>query len=322
MSITSRDRKILTGVVILALALVYWFLIFSPQQKKAADAAAKATQATQRLADARTELARLEQARTSYASDYTAVVRLGKAIPANVDSASLLLQLQNAADGTNIDFSRIATSERTAAPPAAAPAPAAAPGAQPESLGTAAAQETGAAPAPGSGITTAPAAAESAAQTAGQDPTTEVAGARENTKAARDAKTQPEAAAAGQIPAGLEGVGLDFTFTGSFYDLADFFHEFKRFVEVSNNGGIDVSGRLMTIDSLKFGTDDEKFPQITAQVGATAYVSPKATGVTGGATPAGPGAAVPAGATPPSNTAPATTPPLTSSPTPTASVKP
>ena len=54
---------------------------------------------------------------------------------------------------------------------------------------------------------------------------------------------------------GLDSVPLDFTFTGSYFDLADFFHRMKRFVRVANDE-IKVQGRLMTIDSLDFTTDE------------------------------------------------------------------
>ena len=79
--------------------------------------------------------------------------------------------------------------------------------------------------------------------------------------------------------------------------LADFLHRLKRFVYVANNT-IFVRGRLMTIDTLSFspgaapaaGTTSttSSTSRLTASIGATVFLSPKAQGVTGGATPAGP----------------------------------
>jgi hypothetical protein len=93
--------------------------------------------------------------------------------------------------------------------------------------------------------------------------------------------------------ASLDAVALTFNFTGSYFDLADFFHRLKRFVYVANNQ-VFVRGRLMTIDTLTFapfggatGTTGSG-GQLTATVGATVYLSPKSQGVTGGATPEGP----------------------------------
>jgi hypothetical protein len=80
-------------------------------------------------------------------------------------------------------------------------------------------------------------------------------------------------------------VPLEFTFEGSFFNLADFFHDLKRYVHISDNG-VAIKGRLMTIDSMTLSPTD--FPQISAQVSATVFLSPKGEGVTAGATPQGP----------------------------------
>jgi hypothetical protein len=66
----------------------------------------------------------------------------------------------------------------------------------------------------------------------------------------------------------------------------------KRFVYLANNQ-IFVRGRLMTIDTLSFApggaTSTGGTGKLTATVGATVYLSPKAQGgLTGGATAAGP----------------------------------
>jgi type IV pilus assembly PilO-like protein len=308
-SITGRDRKILVAVLILALLVGYWFLLLGPKREEASKAATEVAAQQQRVDEAHAELARLEQARTRYASDYSAVVRLGKAIPSAVDTPSLLVQLQDAADGTQIDFDRFEAGQRLAPAPGTA--------AQPQSLGTAAAQQTGqtgTSTPPGGGP---PPAVGSQTQTE-ESPKSDVGAAREDTPAAREAQAKADkavknAVAAG-IPVGLEGVPLDFTFRGSFFDLADFFHEMKRFVDVAGKD-IRVSGRLMTIDKLKF-VSDKDFPQVTAEVTATAFVSPKTQGVTGGASPDGPAESVPAG----SPSTPAT--PAPPAATPTATVKP
>jgi hypothetical protein len=110
-------------------------------------------------------------------------------------------------------------------------------------------------------------------------------------------------AAPSTTSAALDTVALTFNFTGSYFDLADFFHRLKRFVYVANNQ-IFVRGRLMTIDTLTFSpgaaasgtTSTGTNSKLTASVGATVYLSPKTTGVTAGATPSGP-AGTPSGTT-------------------------
>ena len=122
--------------------------------------------------------------------------------------------------------------------------------------------------------------------------------------------------AAPTAPAGLETVPLELEFTGNFFNLADFFHRVKRFVHVVN-GNVMVNGRLVTIEGINYSSDAELFPKIRAELTATVYLTPKAQGVTAGATPQGPGVTTTpaaAGGTP----APSSTP----SPAPTAAATP
>jgi Tfp pilus assembly protein PilO len=297
MSLTGRDRKILAVIIVLALAAGYWMLLLSPLREKADEAAVRAETEQQRLSTAQSQLATLQAAKATYAADYATVVRLGKAIPTSVDTASLLIQLQDAADGTGIRFTGVEAGERTAV--VAAP---------PKSLGSAAAAEEGK---QSGGQAPAPAANE-AEKSAAAERDSAMAD-RENTPAARDAAAEAQAETV-SASAGLEQVPLEFTFNGSFFDLADFFHEMKRFVTVANER-INVSGRLMTIDKLSFATQPD-FPHIEALVTATAYVSPKSVGLTAGATPSGPAP------TPASGSGDGASQPPAAAPAPTAVVKP
>jgi hypothetical protein len=229
-------------------------------------------------------------AKSNFAADYTTVVRLGKAIPSTVDMPSLLMQLDRAARGTEISFDKITTGERQAAT-----APAA----------------SGGAGGSGGNAQSGPGQAKEAAQNA--------ANQASNTGTLNGG--QPGAAGStgttGTAAPGLESVSLDFTFNGTFFNLADFFHRMKRFVKVVNDD-IVVRGRLMTIDSFKWTAEPEKWPSLTAEVHATVYLAPKAEGVSAGATPQGPGA-TPA-PSPASGSAPSSS-PSTTAPAATTTVK-
>jgi hypothetical protein len=83
-------------------------------------------------------------------------------------------------------------------------------------------------------------------------------------------------------------VPLEFTFDGTYFDLADFFHELKRFVRVANQQLV-VRGRLLTVDALSFDSS-QSFPKIKASLKARIYLVPKNQGPTAGATPSGPSA--------------------------------
>lgn len=93
---------------------------------------------------------------------------------------------------------------------------------------------------------------------------------------------------------GLDSVPISFEFDGTFFDLANFFHNVKRFVQVVN-GQVVVTGRLITIDNVEFkvppvagSAGSGGSPTVSATVSATVYLAPESQGVTAGATPSGP----------------------------------
>jgi Tfp pilus assembly protein PilO len=267
MTLTDRDRKIAMVLVPLVLAVGYWFFVLGPKRDEAAKLGATLSEAEGKRDAANAQVGQLEGSKNSYAKDYETVVRLGKAIPAKLDMPSLLVQLEVASKGTGIRFSKVRAGDRNAAPAAPAP-PASGQGGDAAAGGEKASTGAG----------NATEQANEAAQTsdsenaaAGADPATASSG----TPAAGSTAAKP----------GLDSVPLEFTFSGSFFDLADFFHRMKRFVRVANKD-IRVQGRLMTIDRLTFKSD--QFPVITAEVTSTVYLSPKSEGATAGATPQGP----------------------------------
>lgn len=276
MSVSERDRKILMLLVPVVLVAAYWFLLFAPKREESAAIQEQLTQAQSEQQTAESQASSVSGAKDSFAADYTTVIRLGKAVPSTVDMPSLLVQLDRAARGTRIDFDKVSTGDRKAAPAAAAAADGSA------KSGPGQAKET----------------AEGAANQAS------------NTGTLGGAQPAGDGTGASAGAPGLESVALDFTFRGTFFDLADFFHRMKRFVKVVNDD-IVVRGRLMTIDSFNWKTEPQQWPFLTAEVHSTVYLAPKSEGVSAGATPQGPGAApaTPAAPppTPPATTAPAAT---------------
>jgi hypothetical protein len=130
------------------------------------------------------------------------------------------------------------------------------------------------------------------------------------TAGATDTGTGATSAAA---PAGLETVPLELEFQGNFFNLADFFHRVKRFVSLTNDNVV-VSGRLVTVEGIRWSSDEAIFPKIRAEITATVYLSPKAQGATAGATPTGPSTTTPAGTTPTDGTTPTSAPTATATP--------
>ena len=309
MSISDRDKKILLLIVPLALIAAYWFLLLSPKREEASTASAALTEQQERLESARAAAQSADDAEQGFEATYASVVRLGKAIPSTVDMPSLLVQLDAAAAGTGIRFNTITAGPRTAATPAAPAAEGSGSGA--EGAPAAAGGET-AQSAPGSAVEnannaqqTSNAQSSQAEQATGVDTQTSTS-AREGGLPVGGGAAQPGASTtAGAVPAGLETVPLELEFVGNFFKLADFFHGLKRFVRVANEDVL-VSGRLLTIEHVRWASDSEIFPNIRASVSATVYLSPLSQGVTAGATPQGPAPTTPAGTqTTPAGSAPA-----------------
>ena len=69
----------------------------------------------------------------------------------------------------------------------------------------------------------------------------------------------------------------------------------------TSNKDLQVRGRLMTIDSMKFDSQASTFPNLGVEVKATVYLSPEKEGDTAGATPTGP-STTPAATDAPSST--------------------
>jgi Tfp pilus assembly protein PilO len=318
MTLTDRDRKILIALVPIVVLVAYWFLLLSPKREQAATAKEELATQQQRLDAARVAANTAHGAKEDFDASYAQVVRLGKAIPSTVDMPSLLVQLDAAAAGTGIRFTKIATGDRVPGATTSTPAQTTTPppaGSESGTTGTPAA-------AGGETAQSQPGAAAEAANNAQQTANQNTAAAEQSGVQPSDTQTSTPAGAttetgdaAATAPPGLETVPLELTFEGNFFNLADFFHDVKRFVSVSNSSVL-VSGRLLTVESVRWASDETIFPRIRAEITATVYLSPKAQGVTAGASPQGPATGTPAsGTTPaPANGTPAVAPTATATP--------
>lgn len=232
---TARDRTVLMVVGLLALVLGFWFLAISPKRDEVAALDTRIATARQELQVAAEGARSAEQAKAQYARDYAVVARLGKAVPADDDVASLLVQLEAAADDAEVDFRTIRLeSSGTVAPQAATPSAAVA------AVGAA---EKGKDPA--------------AAATA---PATEAAAA-----------VLPPGAAIG--PAGFPTMPFSFAFQGEFAGLEKFLDQLTAFTRMKGST-IAVRGRLLTIDAVNLTAGPKGFPQMEAAIKATAYLLP------------------------------------------------
>ena len=252
----ASDRAILAGVVVLGLIAAFWFLVLSPKRAEVSDLDGQITELRSSVATAEQTAATAEEAKADYASNYHSLVVLGKAVPAEEDTASLLVEVQKLAADAGIFFDSIKLSSGGEAP---TPPPAA------ETTADQASPSDGA--------------AEPSAETLTAAPATEAAAA-----------TLPLGATVG--PAGLPVMPYDLHFRGGFFEVADFIQSLDSLVDTGSDG-VGVDGRLLTVDGFSFGPDQAAgFPHLVADLHVTTYVAPADQGLVGGASPTLPPEAV------------------------------
>jgi Tfp pilus assembly protein PilO len=320
-TLTDRDRKLVIAVVPIVLIVAYWFLLLAPKREEASTAGDELAKQEQRRDVARASASSANGAKQRFSSDYAQIVRLGKAIPAELDMPSLLVQLDRAAAGTGITFTKVATGDRQTESAATTSSP---------STGSESGDSGAPVAAGGAEAQSQPGGAVESANNAQQTSNKQSATAEQSGDSSSDTQTSTsgggglpvgggattpgsETRTASSAQPGLETVPLELEFVGNFYNLADFFHRMKRFVRVANQDVV-VGGRLITVEGVRWASDPEIFPRVRASLTARIYLSPKTQGATAGASPAGPapttastgGSSSPDGATTPAPTATAT----------------
>jgi hypothetical protein len=94
---------------------------------------------------------------------------------------------------------------------------------------------------------------------------------------------------------GFSQMPFTFVFNGNFFDLYRLFQQLNGFAQRTADGGLQVRGRLLTIQSVRLAPTTNTgagtpHGLLTGTITATAYVLPGGQGLTGGATPAAPAA--------------------------------
>ena len=123
---TRRNTILLVAVAAVAMVGAYWMLILAPKREEAAAIDKQIATKQAELASAEAEVANYEGARGAYKSNYSLVARLGKAVPADDDVRSLMVQINSAAERSGVDFRTIniggGSGSPSTGPGAAAPA--------------------------------------------------------------------------------------------------------------------------------------------------------------------------------------------------------
>jgi Tfp pilus assembly protein PilO len=105
--VTGRDRIIVAVLAAVVTAGGFWFAVLSPKRAAVSAAEIALAEQQQRLDQAQADAAEAAVARRRYTGDYAAIARLGKAVPADDDIASLMWQLESVASGADVEFSSL-----------------------------------------------------------------------------------------------------------------------------------------------------------------------------------------------------------------------
>jgi type II secretory pathway pseudopilin PulG len=249
--VTKRDRYILTVVGIVGALAAFWLLALAPKRKEVSKLDKDLSAAKQSLTQSQQEKTQFARAQVAFPALYASLGKMGKAVPANQDVPSLLVQLNHAAATANVDFRSVelkldlidkltspegASATATAAPPAGA---------------------TGASGATGSTGSTGAAGATATAST-----------------------TTGGATATGAGTGTLQPLPFEYKYQGSYYNLEKLVHNVTSLVQ-KRNRLLAVSGRLVVIEGFSM-----KRGKVT--ILAVTYMLPADQGLFAGATPAGP----------------------------------
>jgi Tfp pilus assembly protein PilO len=104
----SRSLRLLLGVVLIAAAAGgYWKFMLAPKRAEAADLSTRISVAQAEVTQAQQTLVSYQKAKSEYRNNYAKVIRLGKAVPADDDTRSLVVQVDAAAKRSGVDFDNI-----------------------------------------------------------------------------------------------------------------------------------------------------------------------------------------------------------------------
>jgi Tfp pilus assembly protein PilO len=100
----STNGLIVAMLAIVGIAIAFWVIALSPKREEASKLDVQVGQLEASIALHRAEVAEGEAAREDFSGDYQELVVLGKAVPGDDDTASLLVQISHIAEKTGVEF--------------------------------------------------------------------------------------------------------------------------------------------------------------------------------------------------------------------------
>jgi Tfp pilus assembly protein PilO len=105
------DRTILLVIPVVAALVAFWFMAISPKRSEVKKLDTQITTLQASVDQQKQAAAQGLAARKKFPTDYHRLVVMGKAVPVDDETASLLVQIQKIANDTGVDFRSINLSE-------------------------------------------------------------------------------------------------------------------------------------------------------------------------------------------------------------------
>ncbi len=271
----ASDRTIILGVVVAGLAIAFYLLALGPKRDKASELSSQISDLHASISEAQQQASYGQQARQDFPRYYGRMVVLGKAVPAQSDTASMLVELNSIADHSKMDFRAISLSQAATG------------------TGTSSSSAPTSTPATPSSTPTTP----SASTTSSSTTASASSGSSTGTAATPSASLVPATeASAANLPigavvgsAGLPTLPYSLALQGNFFDVANFIGGLDGLVRPVDDGAqLSPNGRLFTVNgfALKLGGPGSS-GKLDATFSVTTYVTGDQ-GLTAGASPSGP----------------------------------
>lgn len=118
-----NNRLVFAMLAVVVFAGAFWMLLLSPKREEASELGKQVDQWRSSLAQHESEVATAAAAKHEFPANYSQLVVLGKAVPADAETASLLVQIQHISERSGVRFEEInlAAAEGGEATPTAAP---------------------------------------------------------------------------------------------------------------------------------------------------------------------------------------------------------
>ncbi len=237
MKLSESNKTIVAILILAALAVGFWILLLSPKREEVSKLTSQADQLRASLATSQLQVGEAEAAKREFPGDYRRLVVLGQAVPSNEETSSLLVEVNRIARQADVRFEAIELDSSGG-----------------ESTEAAVTETAPSVPPPTSGS---PAGVPAAATV----PPTEAAAA-----------LLPLGATIG--PAGLGVMPYKLSFSGSFFQIADFIAGIDSLVRGSGEQ-VDVEGRLVTLNGFSLTEEQDRgFPYLEASFSVTTYLTP------------------------------------------------